>query len=118
MRKIRSLLMLVVVLGVAMYFTNPDQSAFEAWSKAKAKQKLDENTEDGLFGGVLNAFFGDVLGGLGKAATNRKNFHVASLYTVDFGTKEYHYLGVFTTFIPLQVSDPISDLMDNPEGDE
>lgn len=118
MRKLRNLVILLAVVGVAMYFTNPEQPAFDAWMKAKAKQKLDENAEDGLFGGALNEFFGNVLGGLGTAATTRENFHVASLYTVDLGSKEYHYLGVFTTFIPLQLSDPISDMTRKSEGDE
>ena len=118
MRKLRNLVIMLALLGVTAFVTNPEQSAFDAWMKAKAKQKLDENAEEGLFGGKLNAFFGNVLGGLGTAATTRGNFHVASLYTVDLGSKEYCYLGVFTTFIPLQLSDPISDMLDNPDRDE
>ena len=118
MRKLRNLFIVLALLCVAGYFTNPEQPAFDAWMKAKAKQKLDENAEEGLFGGALNVFFGNVLGGLGTAATTRENFHVASLYTVDLGSKEYRYLGVFTMFIPLQLSDPISDMLDNPDRDE
>lgn len=118
MRKLRNLLIVLALLAVAGYFTTPEQPAFDVWMKAKAKQKLDENAEEGLFGGTLNAFFGNVLGWLGTAATTRENFLVASLYIVDLGSKEYRYLGVFTTFIPLQLSDPISDVLDNPDRDD
>ena len=61
MRKLRNLLIVLALLAVAGYFTNPEQPAFDVWMKAKAKQKLDENAEEGLFGGALNAFFGNVL---------------------------------------------------------
>lgn len=116
MKKSKFLLTVIVsaALGAALVATNPTLDQFEDWMQERSKEKLDENAEEGLFGGALNDIFGDIMGAVGKANTTRDDYYVVSLYTVDLGEDTYRYLGICTTFMPLQTNDPISDI----RGDE
>lgn len=99
----------LLVLGILMYFTNPDQVAFNAWMEQHIEERMDDGDE-GLIGGAMNDIFSQLASAIGAQATERKEFYLFSVYEVDFGKTEYHYLGLFKTFIPLQSENPLDEL--------
>jgi hypothetical protein len=105
MKKFSTIVILVAIVAGGMYFTNPDKKDFRVWSEKKMQERLTENSDGGL---------GDVLGGIlstlgsqfSSAITQRANYQLCSVFTVDMGGDVYRYLGVFGQFIPLQFDQP------------
>lgn len=105
MKKFSTMLVILALVATGMYFTNPDKREFRDWAERKMEDRLTEEGE-----GDLNDLLGGILSTIGSqfsaAVTQRDNYQLCSLFTVDLGENEYRYLGVFGQFIPLQFDQP------------
>lgn len=99
------MLILVALVAAGLYFTNPDKREFRDWSERKMEERLSKQGE-----GDLNDLLGGILSTIGSqfssAITQRDNYQLCSVFTVDLGDEDYLYLGVFGQFIPLQFDQP------------
>ncbi|MCB0761069.1 MAG: DUF4359 domain-containing protein [Flavobacteriales bacterium] len=106
MRKLITYLVLLGVLGGAMYATNPDKQEFSEFVQGRMEKRLDKESSEGL-GEALN----DVISAMGakfsQSLTTREDWYVCSLFTVKMPKRDYRYLGVFHMFILLQTENPL-----------
>lgn len=103
----KKFLIVLLVLCVGCFFTNPKLEDFEGFVLTELTKKMDENGEaETTIGALLEKNLVNVAAGVAKNLTVRKDYFVCSTYTLDLGNKTYSYLGVGTFFIPLQAEQP------------
>lgn len=83
----------IILILIILYAMNPTTSDFVEWSKDNVKQHYENVAVD---------FFTELLSGGFKAITQRDNYFICSVYKIQYGNKEYEFLGVFKTFIPIK----------------
>lgn len=109
MKKILSLALLFLLLGI-MFLSNPTKEDYTNFVKEQLDEKVNENNSSGKLSNII----GNVLSGAGSkiatSMTERKEYYVASLYTLETNKKTYRYLGLFNNFIPLQTENPLDDI--------
>jgi len=102
----KKLLLVLIVLLTAMYFTNPTKDDFVKF----VKKQLDKQTENaGMLQAMMLKMFSQKISEMATTMTERTECFVFSVYTVQMGDETYRYLGIFTTFVPLQSKSPIPD---------
>lgn len=103
MRRSISFLLVLLLLGGGLYFTNPDKDDFKEFIARAMNERKDELPEE--FNEVLAGFgmeFSNLAGVLARL-THRKEFYLFSLYEIDYMDQRYLFLGIATQFIPLEV---------------
>jgi hypothetical protein len=105
----KKLLLVVVLLAVALYATNPDKADFIEWAQEKLQERLEGDAEEGSLGAVLGDVMGNLGGKMAAGITTADNYYLCSVYTVDMGKEDYKYLGIFKIFIPLQADNPLEE---------
>jgi hypothetical protein len=87
------LLLLLIVAGVAGYFTNPTQAAHEAKARAAIDSKADTAGEKGDVVEQVTGYIKGALAGEGRY----ENFYVGSKYTLNMpGSSYVECYGAFT----------------------
>ncbi len=119
----RVLLVGLVAVGVLLYVLNPGPEKFEVFLREEAARQaeqaaLDAGTAAGgnVVGGVsafLAQRLGREVGGAAAQAFERENYHVASVYRIDFNGPdrggEWAFLGIANAFVPIEKPEPLSD---------
>lgn len=102
----KKLLLVLIVLLTAMYFTNPTKDDFVKF----VKNHLDNQVENaGMMQAMMLKMFSQKISEMAATMTVRTDCFVFSVYTVEMGDETYRYLGIFTTFVPLQTKSPMPD---------
>ncbi|MBE2185212.1 MAG: DUF4359 domain-containing protein [Rhodothermales bacterium] len=105
----RTFVTLILVLVLLAIF-NPTPDAFEQMVEKRASEMVAGEAGE-VGGGKFGALLGNVTGAAAAntlmRVTERKNYYVASVYTIDLdgiaGTaNEWKFLGIATQFIELQ----------------
>lgn len=103
---IRIAVLMLALMLVLAYFTNPDMNAFKAEAKSQLNGKVSDQSNDPSLGYIaeMGVEFTDQIV---ENLVERKNFYLCSVYTVSLPDGRYRYLGAYHTFYPLQDKDPL-----------
>ena len=97
---LRNLIILMVLAGGALYWTNPDQEAFSAYLAEYVQHELaDDAPGETEVGRKLRKGLGQIAGAAGSRLAERKDLGVASLYTIDLAGESHVFLGVAGQFL-------------------
>ena len=103
MKFIRNLLILAVLMGGALYLTNPDQEAFAAFLQEYVQTELADDTPgETEIGKAFRKGLGQVAGAVGSQMAQREALTVASVYTIDIAGNTYRFLGVAGQFVQIE----------------
>ena len=101
-------LTLIVVAGVAafLFVTNPEREEFQVFIQERVEERLSEETRDRSLGRLLTDLGSDIVGTLAARVSERSNYLLWSVYTVDVGAdgdpdEMWRFLGIAGTFIEL-----------------
>jgi hypothetical protein len=97
---------LLALIGVILYFTNPEQGDFKNFVQDYITTEFAGDSE--VENALLNLASGPIAEMI-EANTHRVNFAIGSIYEMDLGNKRYRFLGIASNFIPLQKNGPIED---------
>ncbi|WP_456430230.1 DUF4359 domain-containing protein [Rhodocaloribacter sp.] len=82
----RTLLALLAGFGLAvLVFTNPGPDDFRAFVRARSEAAIRRETGEGTFGRLLSRFGAQVAGALVNRVSDRDDYGLFSVYTIDFG---------------------------------
>ncbi len=103
MKFFRNLFLLLLIVGAALYFTNPDQEAFSAWLSEHIQDELaDDAPGESELGKKFRRGIGQIAGSAGSKLAERKDLAVASLYTIDIAGESHVFIGVAGQFLAIK----------------
>ena len=103
MRFFRNLILLTLLVGGALYFTNPGPEAFSTFLAEHVQTELaDEVPGETEIGKAFRKGLGQIAGAAGGQLAQREDFQVASIYTLDIAGDTHRFLGVAGQFIPIE----------------
>lgn len=100
-------LVTLVLIAVLLAITNPPPDSFQRFVEGRAAEMVASEAGGGKFGQIVGGLTGDAAARTLMRVTDRKNYYVASVYTIDLdgiaGTEnEWKFLGIATQFVELQ----------------
>ena len=102
MRFFRNLILLALLAGAALYFTNPGPEAFSTFLAEHVQTELaDEVPGETEIGKAFRKGLGQIAGAAGGQLAQRENLEVASIYTLDMAGETHRFLGVAGQFFPI-----------------
>jgi len=100
---IRNLVLLALLVGAALYFTNPDQDAFAEFLQEYVQAELaDDKPGETEIGQAFRKGLGQIAGAVGSQLAQREDWTVASMYTVDIAGNTYRFLGIAGQFVQIE----------------
>ena len=110
MRKLAYLL----VLGVALYMFNPGEDEFATHVEERSGEYLSTRAGDSNLGQVLSDLGADVTKALAAHVTERDNYFLWSIYTIDLdgpevSEEEWRILGIAGRFFTLKKPEGIEE---------
>lgn len=111
----KSALRIIVLLGVGavLFVLNPKPEKFERYVERRVEQRFnEEGANANRLGRLLTDMGSSVVGSLAARVSDRKNFQLFSIYSVDIGgdgdpDEAWKFLGVAGQFI--EISSPDSE---------
>lgn len=111
----KSTLPILVVLGLSavLYALNPAPEEFEAFVERRVEQRMSEGGgNSNRLGRLLTEMGSSIVGSIAARVSERQNYLVFSIYTVDIGgdgdpDEAWRFLGVAGQFI--EISGPESE---------
>jgi hypothetical protein len=94
MKGIMIVVVIVLVVGLVGFATNPNYDDYKEWYKSKAAQDVEASTEIG------KSVVGVVSGLVADASVVREDYKVYSVYTSE-ALSNYKVLGIFNNFFVL-----------------
>jgi hypothetical protein len=97
--------LVLIVLGLSLFVTNPEQLEFDQFLRTTVTGKVKSGNA------VVDMFAGTLVSGLAKENTVRKNYYLFSFYSVDLSVlamlgqnvpKQLKFLGIANQFFPLE----------------
>jgi hypothetical protein len=109
----KSTLPIIVTLGLAavLYALNPPPEEFESFVERRVEQRMSEDGgNSNRLGRLLTEMGSSIVGSIAARVSERKNYQVFSIYTVDIGgdgdaDEAWRFLGVAGQFIELSGPD-------------
>ena len=96
------LTLLSVVLGGALYWSNPTSADFSAFLSEHVQQELaDDVPGETALGQKLRKGLGQIAAAAGEQLAHRQEWHVACVYTIDIAGESHVFLGVAGQFFPI-----------------
>lgn len=104
--------LVVVLLGGWLFVSNPTREDFEVFIQERVQKRLSEETRDRSIGRLLTDLGSDIVGSLAARVSERSNYGLFSIYTVDVGAdgdpdEAWKFLGIGGFFVEL--SSPETD---------
>jgi hypothetical protein len=96
--------LIFVILGLFLFATNPEPADFDQFIQSTIASKTESGNT------LVDLLAGSVAADMSKEYTNRKNFYVFSIYTVDLSVlsifkpdipRQLKILGIANNFIPI-----------------
>jgi len=109
MKKLIRLVVLVAILGVVALFTCPDKSDFKDFVGKKVEDQLKKQQEgdSSLLQELINPVLVSGAAIIAAEMADEEDYHVCKVFTVRYKREDYKYVGIFTTFLPLQIKTPL-----------
>ncbi|MEY3398707.1 MAG: hypothetical protein RL220_1301 [Bacteroidota bacterium] len=98
---LRIALIMLPLLVAILAITNPDEEQFIRTAEEKITEAAGAGADEALTEDVR-----EMMRDIARRLISRKNYFLGSVFTIDYGGQQYHYLGIATTFIPLQEAQP------------
>ncbi len=111
----RILLALIAGFGLAvLVFTNPGPDDFEAFVRTRTETTIRREAGDGSFGRLLSRFGSQVTGALVNRVSDRDDYGLFSVYTIDFGgdghsDERWRFVGVAGHFFEWEAPASLRD---------
>lgn len=99
----KSFFMLLVILLLSLYATNPTKPEFKefAYESVKTDVKNAGITSSDFINSLLGSLSGNITGTAVNMLVKRENYYIYSIYTLKGKDCQYKYLGVFKNFYKL-----------------
>jgi len=109
----RITIIVILVALAALFYMNPGMDEFKTYVESRSEEILLEEVGDNTFGQILSDVGSSLAGRFVDRVTERNNFFVFSLYTIDLDEDDgectdWKFLGIAGQFIELR----------NPDTDE
>ena len=103
----RTPILLAVIALVVLFLFNPEMADFQIFAEEQSERLLQQQTGDSDLGRVLSGLGSRLLGSNIHRFTERQNYGVFSIYTIDLGgdeepEKEWRFLGIAGQFLELE----------------
>ena len=103
MRQFTLLVLLMALAGGGLYLTNPDEEAFSVYLAEYVQNELaDDAPGETELGRKLRRGIGKIAGAAGSNLAEKKDWRVASLYTLEIAGETHRFLGVAGHFVPVK----------------
>lgn len=103
MRFLRNFILLLILSGGALYYTNPDSEDFSVYLAQYVQDELaDDAPGETEFGQKLRKGLGQIAGAAASQITERVDLKVASVYTIEMAGESRRFVGVAGQFFPIQ----------------
>jgi len=104
----------LLVIGLGLYMFNPDEEDFAQHVETRSGEYLSTQAGDSRLGQVLADLGADVTKALAAHVTDRQNFYLFSIYTIDLDgeeadEEEWKFLAIATKFITLKKPEGIDE---------
>lgn len=102
----RTFLLILTVVAVALFATNPTMNHFESFVEKHSEELVLEKTGDSALGRALSGVASGLVASQIERVTERENYWVASEYVIDLDGErdegeEWRFLGIGGQFIEL-----------------
>ena len=103
----RTPVLLALIALVVLFLLNPEMDDFQAFAERQSERLLLERAGESTLGQALSRFGAALLGGTVDRFTERRNYGVFSLYTIDLDgddarEEEWRFLGIAGQFLELE----------------
>ena len=103
----RTPILLTLIALVVLFLFNPEMDDFQIFAETQSERLLRQQTGDGEVGRVLSGLGASLLGSNIHRFTERQNYGVFSLYTINLGDEgepeeEWRFLGIAGQFLELE----------------
>lgn len=101
----RTLLVLIVVVGSFLVVTNPGMADFQDFVRTHAADRIEQELGSGTLSELLGGAGGELLSSNVPRVTERQSYLVCSLYTLDLdrdGRSNGRALGIAGQFVVLE----------------
>ena len=110
----RTAILLAVIAVVVLAALNPGMQKFEQFAAAQSEMIVQEEMEDRILGSVLGGAAGNLVEDYINRVTERKNYIIFSVYTVDLDgadaeAQEWRFLGLADNFFELERPEALED---------
>lgn len=104
----KKLIIIVLVVGVALFFSNPTEEEFEVYRKNYISNRVKGfDKENSKIKSILGDLAAEIGGKLTKGLTKQHNYYFFTIYEVKLDKQEpYKFLGIGKNFLPLQIIEP------------
>ncbi len=104
----KKLLILLIIIGIALYFTNPTEEEFTIYRENYIASRIKGSEKEAS---KLKSILGDLAVEVGSKLTqdltSKENYYLFTLYEVNLDKQEpYKFLGIGKNFLPLQAEEP------------
>lgn len=102
--------LVVVVLGGLLFATNPGPESFESYIQHRVEEKMRQEGGSRGLGRLLTDLGSSIVGSLAARVSDRSNYRLFSIYSVDVGADgdpndAWRFLGIGGRFIELSSPD-------------
>ena len=103
----RTPILLAVIALVVLFLFNPEMDDFKMFAEAQSERLLLEQTGESALGRALSGLGASLLGSNIDRFTERRNYGVFSLYTIDLDgddeqEEEWRFIGIAGQFLELE----------------
>lgn len=104
----KKLLIFLIIVAVALFFTNPTEEEFKVYSEEYIATRVKgSKKESSKIKNILGDLAAEVGSKLTKEFTSKENYYLFSIYEVKLDKQEpYKFLGIGKNFLPLQSEEP------------
>ncbi len=111
----RTFLALIAGFGLAvLVFTNPGPDDFQAFVRTRSETTIRREAGEGTFGRLLSRFGSQVAGALVNRVSDRDDYLLFSVYTIDFGgdghpDERWRFVGAAGRFFEIEAPASLRD---------
>lgn len=104
----KKLLILLVIISIALFFTNPTDEEFKVYRESYILNRVKgSEKETSKLKKILGDLAAEVGGKLTQDLTSKENYYLFTIYEVQLDKQApYKFLGIGKNFLPLQTEEP------------
>lgn len=98
------IIIIIILSVITMVLSNPSLEQFNKYYEKQVSYELDQDNKDenllGKLANNINKLSDDIF-----SEVEHKNYHLVSIYKVNYGGKKQTYLGIFKIFLKISDKD-------------